>query len=167
MTMQLLTCHHCGASLEVPEGTRFLTCQACSSRLEVQHTETAAATQVLDQPAAAKTPFIDEISRQDELLRLDRLWEREREEYLIRGKFGQTRIPRTGTGLLTMTFGVIFGGLLIGMNVAMGTPVIFSWLGGLFIMSVVIGSVGTLRKARLYRAREAEYARRREELGRK
>lgn len=166
MTMRPLLCNHCGTALEVPEGTRLVTCPACASPLEMPDRETAVIARAPDLPTAAMTPAINEIERQDKLALLDRAWEREREEFLIPGRFGRTRIPRMATGLVTMIVGVVLGVLLIGMTVATGAPVIFSWLGGLFVVSVVIGSAGYLRKARLYRAREAEYQRRRGELDR-
>jgi hypothetical protein len=162
-----LTCNHCGAPLQAPEGTRFLTCQFCSSSLEVQHSGNAVYTQVLDtldQRTTAMANDIDEIKRQNELELLDRQWEREREEYLVRGKFGRTSVPSTTGSLIAMTIGVVVGIVWIGMAVSFGAPFFFPLFGVLFIMIVVLGSAGNVSKATRYRAREAEYERRRQLL---
>jgi hypothetical protein len=45
-------CNACGASLSVPETTRFVTCGKCRARLAIRRSDTAIYTEVLDDPAA-------------------------------------------------------------------------------------------------------------------
>lgn len=47
MSILTLTCNHCGASLDVPEQTRFLTCTACASELVVYDDGNKACTDIL------------------------------------------------------------------------------------------------------------------------
>ena len=67
-----LTCNKCGASLEVPEATRFLTCTACSSQLEVHRSGSTAYTEVLEAVEPVKLDL--------ELEKLDREWVEEVEK---------------------------------------------------------------------------------------
>ena len=68
-----LTCNQCGASLEVPEETRFLTCTACSSQLEVHRSGSTAYTEVLE--------AVEPVRVELELEKLDREWMEEIEKY--------------------------------------------------------------------------------------
>ena len=49
MNVVTLTCNHCGAPLEVPEGVNFFNCRFCSSRLAIEHSESAVYTRVLEE----------------------------------------------------------------------------------------------------------------------
>lgn len=169
MNVLSLTCNHCGAPLQVPEETRFLTCQFCSSQLEVQHAGNAVYTQVLqaiDQRTAAMAKDIDEIKRHNELEQLDRDWERERENYLVRGKDGHTSIPTTAGSLVGMTIGVIFSIFWIGLTASAGAPGFLQFFGVAALVLVVFGSLNNCRKALKYRSREADYEQRRQALRR-
>jgi hypothetical protein len=98
MTALTLTCNQCGASLEVPEETRFLTCTACSYRLEVHRSDDAAYTEVLEVTDSAKLEL--ELER----LKADRVTEKERH-----GSVGTLSLLQHGT-LLAMIVGLVLAG---------------------------------------------------------
>jgi hypothetical protein len=91
-----LACNHCGASLDVPEGTRFLTCSYCSSKLQIEHSGGAWYTSVLDQiqkNTEAVANDLDTVKLQDELEILDREMDMTCERYLSRDAKGKLRDP--------------------------------------------------------------------------
>lgn len=167
MTILNLTCNHCGAPLQVPEKTRFLTCRFCSSQLEVQHSENAVYTEVLqalDQRTSEIARDVGAIKRQNELAQLDREWERERESYLVRGQHGQRNIPSTAGSAFGMVIGVTFGFIWIAVTSSSGAPAIFPLFGVVVIVVVIIGSLVNMQKSVNYQKRHGEYERRREQL---
>jgi hypothetical protein len=168
MNVLSLTCNHCGAPLQVEEGTRYLTCRFCSSQLEVQHSENAFYTkvlQVLDQRTSEMAKDLDVIKRQNQLEQLERDWQREREDYLVRGQNGTTTIPSAAGSLIGMAIGIAIGVLWVGFTSSLeGVPGFFPFFGVLVIIAVVFGSLRNLQKSIRYREREAEYHRRRQEF---
>lgn len=50
-----------------------------------------------------------EVKYQNELAQIDRAWEMERQQYLIRGQHGTTHVPTAGMGIGTAIFGSVFG----------------------------------------------------------
>lgn len=96
MTTLALTCNQCGASLEVPEETRFLTCTACSSQLEVHRSGSTAYTEVLEAVEPVKVEL--------ELEKLDREWMEEIEKH-------HSSIPRLNrrqfVGWIAMVAGMV------------------------------------------------------------
>lgn len=71
------------------------------------------------QPNVQLTPFIEqqlaEVRFQNELARIDREWELEREQYQIVGPYGRVYYPSVGLGLSKLLIGVAFGSLLFGL----------------------------------------------------
>jgi len=71
------------------------------------------------QPNVQLTPFIEqqlsEVRFQNELARIDREWELEREQYQIIGAYGRIYYPSIGLGLSKLLIGVAFGALLFGL----------------------------------------------------
>ncbi|MBN1516753.1 hypothetical protein JXA32_09315 [Candidatus Sumerlaeota bacterium] len=87
MKLQSMQCNNCGATLEVPESTRFLTCNYCNSKLSVHREGSASYTEVLEK-IEQRTEKIDEnleiIKLQHELERLDREWESGKRQYMVK-----------------------------------------------------------------------------------
>src|SRR5579864_8384583 len=91
-----LACNHCGAPLEVAEGTKFVTCRFCSSRLAIEHSESAFYSRVLEaleNQTSALSQDLETIKIQNEIERLDREWQMQRESLCRRGKDGQLQEP--------------------------------------------------------------------------
>lgn len=161
-----LTCNHCGAPLEVPEGTRFLTCSYCSSRLQVEHKGNAWYTSVLERiekQTEAVADDLETIKLQNELERIDREWVMEKDQYMIRGKHGTLREPTSGpAGILIGIFVICFGLFWTVMAAAIFPPMA---LFGLIFIGFAIANIATSkRKAKAYDAARARYDARRREL---
>src|SRR5690348_14705850 len=83
--LEALSCSHCGAPIQVPEGTQFVTCAHCGSRLVVKRNETASYTEVLghlESTRARISKDMELVRLESELERIDREWQMEREQYL-------------------------------------------------------------------------------------
>jgi hypothetical protein len=162
MKVLSLTCNHCGAPLEVPESTRFLTCRFCNSRLEIHQDGAAAYTEVLealDQRTARMEDQLNVLQIQNEVERLDREWESERESYLVSGRNGTRRLP-TKTGSLVGT--LIVGGVgAFWMAIASQVNGFFALIGVFVIAIAIIGGVHGFMKATQYDARLAAHQERR------
>lgn len=167
MSVLSVSCNHCGAPLQIDESTRYLTCRFCSSQLEVQHSESAIYTKVLeaiDERTTAMSKELNTIRWQNDLAQLDRDWERERESYLIRGQYGRTRVPSTTGSLLAMMLGIAFSVFWIVFADSQGAPGPVVSFGVLAIVVVVVGCAANLLKSVKYKERLSAYERRREQL---
>jgi hypothetical protein len=111
MELEPVMCGHCGAPLDVPEDVRFVTCKKCESRLAVRRDDTAVYTELLGDMAEAAARTADHVAAlrtQAKIERLDREWERRREEqHPHRG--GARQVVRTyalSAGLVGVLFAV-------------------------------------------------------------
>lgn len=105
-------CNHCGAPLDVEETTRFATCGHCGSKLEIKHTGSAYFTSVLerlDQTTQSMAENLEVIRLQNELERVDREWDLERQKYAVRDKQGNISYPDGPTSIVGGVVGVVFG----------------------------------------------------------
>ena len=102
-------CQHCGASLKISDGLRFITCGYCQSELEVVKDESAVYTETLtrlQENSDAMAESIKVIEVQNEIERLDRewqVWEKEELPALVTLRNEQKRevdIFRTEGGML-------------------------------------------------------------------
>lgn len=136
MTLLSVSCNHCGAPLEISEETKFVTCRHCNRQLAVKHSDSAIFTEVLTQLAERTADMADDlkiIQLQNDLERLDREWEVESSEYMIRGKNGH--ISRPSPLLFTAVGGVV---ILISLN----TMLSMKNGSGLPFMLIFIGVIG-------------------------
>ncbi len=111
-----LSCEKCGAALQAVEGVRFLTCGFCKSRLEIVRS-----------PDSWRTKLVEELERKNadlardleaanlrlEIVDLDREWEEESREYVLRDEGGNLHRPTKTWGIFTAVFGVATGALWI------------------------------------------------------
>jgi hypothetical protein len=63
--------------------------------------------QTITRPDALVT-HLDEVQFQNELARIDREWEMERENYVIQSRYGRSHVP-TGSDVTGAVFGAVFG----------------------------------------------------------
>ena len=134
---------------------------------------------LLNAPAAPEQQFgrhlseqLSEVKYQNELTRIDREWEMERQQYMVRDRYGARYVPTAGLGVATMIIGGLFGGLWTVMAVAITgdapdvggftiAKVIFPLFGVLFIAVGIGWGLYAVNKAQQYqRAYEAYKARR-------
>jgi LSD1 subclass zinc finger protein len=156
MELVSLVCGHCGAPLDVPEGTRYVTCGYCSSKLEVHRSGGAIYTEVFEALQRRTEEIADDVEilkLQNELERIDREWQIEREKRLVRGKHGTSEPSIVGSvllGILCLGFGLVF--------VAAGTkapPLILFGLGGIVVglFNLIFGT----KKAQDFAALKQQY----------
>jgi DNA-directed RNA polymerase subunit RPC12/RpoP len=167
-----LSCNHCGATLDVPEETRFVTCTYCDTKLEVARKGGAAFTRVkeaverLEEHAERAEERAEKLERDVEVLRLeqaiervDREWERERETLMDRSKNGTLSVPDKTVGWF-IAAAVIGMGMILGYQSSM-------WLA----VALVIGGIalGLFHAAKADRYQQAfhEYQDRHAELAEK
>jgi LSD1 subclass zinc finger protein len=143
MELVSLVCGHCGAPLEVPEGTRYVTCGYCSSKLEVHRSGGAIYTEVLEALQRRTEEIADDVEilkLQNELERIDREWQIEREKRLVHGKHG-TREPSVAgsvlLGIVCLGLGLVF--LVAGTKTP---PLILFGLGGIVagLLNLIVGT---------------------------
>lgn len=126
---------------------------------------------------------LEEVQFQNELAQVDREWEREREKYMVVGKYGQRYLPTTGTsaigGVIMVGFGLVWtigaSVMAFGVNQVFSDhemapkafsiiPCLFPVFGVLFICLGIVLSVHSHRKAREYQQAERAYRRRRADV---
>jgi hypothetical protein len=113
-----------------------------------------------------------EVKYQNELARIDREWEMEREQYLIRDRYGATHVPTQGMGVGAAVVGGVFGVFWTIMAIAItgSAPdvgpfsiarIIFPLFGVLFTVAAIAYGINcTARAAKYQQAYEAYQARR-------
>ena len=160
MTTIAVSCKRCGASLEVPEETRFLVCTACSSLLEIILNGTAAYTEIV----AARDA--ETVMLELELDELDRQWRVERAPYFANESLDGSFVVNTRRRRFEAVLGTSVGTFFIGVGLwaefqGMTGEGLFLIFGGITIIGWV---AARLRKAKAYRTAQQTYCHRREQL---
>jgi hypothetical protein len=123
---------------------------------------------------------LDEVRFQNELARIDREWEMERDQYLVADRRGRRHVPTTGGsligGLIVVSFGIVWtvvaftlaqssSRLLAGHPMAGESEGVIPWLfpcfGVLFVLGGAAMSVYAYSKAQRYQQGYQAYQRRR------
>lgn len=167
MKILSLSCQHCGAPLDVPESARYITCKFCDARLEVKHEGDVAFTEQLGEIERKTDQLIDEVSRlklQNELARIDREWDQERESYMITKKDGRLSEPNQATAMLGMVVGVGFGIFWIAAVSATPAAPLFVPIGVVIIGVVLFTGIHGFQKADQYEAAKKRYDRSRSDV---
>lgn len=171
MKITKVCCQGCGADLEVDESVRFVTCNYCHARLEVVHDTSVTHTRILQdlqKNTERMAGNLRVIELQNDLERLDREWETEREGYMVRGKNGHRYLPSTGGSVFAGAIMIIFGLFWMGfvssafhMGGGLGGFALFGLLFvGIGIYTIINGS----SKASDYQAAEQDFRQERERL---
>jgi hypothetical protein len=179
MKLVPVRCQHCGAALEVGEGARYVTCQFCKSQLAVQRTGSAVFTELLGDIADKTERMaenLDAIRIQNEIEKLDREWQMQREGFLIRSENGNTREPSAAGAVFGGAVLILFGILWVSMlshgskaGAPSGILTGFSLIGyGIILFGIFMIAKGPHTAAQFTNARDAYEQRRRKlekELG--
>ncbi|MFO1065133.1 MAG: SHOCT domain-containing protein [Pirellulales bacterium] len=111
---------------------------------------------------------LEELKQQNAVAQLDREWELERENYMVRGKHGHRYLPsRAGSvigGIFLGGFGCAWLAIADSMAKAGGLFAIFPLFGILFILFGVGMSAVSFVKAGKYEEAQERYQQRRREL---
>lgn len=153
--------------MEVPENTAFLTCGYCSSRLAVRRSGNAVYTEVLEaleKRTQRIAKDVEVIKMQNQLAELDRQWMVDREKYMVRGKYGASRVPTRAGSVIFMLITVVFGLVFLGMGFSSDAPLPAMLFALLFVGAAVAAGVYRAQKAESYQRGKRNYQRRRQEL---
>ncbi|MBX9585523.1 MAG: hypothetical protein K2X87_34890 [Gemmataceae bacterium] len=164
-----VNCNNCGAPLEVAAGANYATCGHCGARLAVRRTGSAASTEVLeklDRTTERIAGHLEELTRQNEVERVDREWAQEQANYLVGGKDGRRHLPTQRAGLV---IALVMGGfgLIWTAFAATFAPFPFPLFGLLFVGFAVYTGLSQVKGAEKYAEAEARYHERRREAMRK
>ena len=168
MELTSISCGNCGAPLQVPPAARFVTCNHCRSQLAVKHSDTVTYTEKLEELDERTEELQEEVERlryQSELARIDRDWEREKEQYMITDKNGRRREPSEIGSILGGVVAVGFG--IFWMAMASSQAGGLALFGIVFILFGIGASIYGYVRAQDFRRAERAYRRRRYGLHRK
>jgi hypothetical protein len=135
--------------------------QAKSKLLSADAVQTAPSTGA-DAPATNRQ--VEELRLQNELLQLDREWDRNQEEYMFRDRYGRRRVPAEGEGVIAgVLLGVtgVFGIILMAAVKMLNAGFI---LGALMITIGIIVALRSTNQAREYQEAKGHYELRRSKL---
>jgi DNA-directed RNA polymerase subunit RPC12/RpoP len=159
-----VSCNHCGAPLEVPQGTHFVTCQHCGAKLQIHMNGGAVYTELLES-IDGRTKQIAEgvevLKRQGELERLEREWANERANYLLRDEHGNVSVPGATGSLIGAVVAGVFGVIWTIGAASMGAPWFFPLFGLVFIAAAIASGVNGMAKAGQYEQARRRYESRR------
>ena len=167
MKVTKVCCQGCGADLQVDESIRFATCNYCHARLEIVHDPTVTHTRLLEDIGRTTEKMAGNlrvIELQNDLERLDREWESERESFMVTGKNGHRSLPSQTGSVVGGVIAVVFGIFWIGAAASMGAPFPFPLFGLIFIGAAIFGMINGTTKASGYQDAESAFSRRRDEL---
>jgi hypothetical protein len=196
MSVESVKCNQCGAFIQVPTVARYVTCNRCGEHLVVHRSDVATFTEALpphrrphDQPPPDwgggwrggrrdepdrdyrdVAERLDELAYQNELMRLDREWQFERERHMVTGRYGGRYTPSLAGSIIGAVVAVGFGAFWTAMAFGMaggpgggfgGPGVFFPLFGLLFIVVGLGGGVWGVVKALRYQEAYQTYLRRR------
>lgn len=153
-----------------------------SGALSEAEFEKAKAALLIEIPAAETPPLAQQVSAQlaevkyqNELARIDREWAIEREQYMVRTRYGTRTVPTSGLGVTMAIVAGVFGALwtIMAFVITNAAPDVFPFsvvrfvfpLFGLFFIVFGIGfGIHTYRRAKLYEERFQAYQSRRHRI---
>lgn len=155
MRTESLACDNCGAPLEVPEQANYVRCNHCDSQLAVHRSQSVSYTELVDKIVQRADRLTDEVARlgyENELARIDRDWDRERERLMITDKHGRRYEPSMAGAMI----GAVIAGIIGIFATALAGPFGLVFLG----IAVIAGVIGWV-KASEFEAAKRRYRRRR------
>ena len=105
MKLLALTCHHCGAPIQVPANARSTTCEFCASKLTVKSQRNKHETETLE----AMHNELTELRVKERMRTLDEDWRRRRKRLMVQDKQGRSHVPTTGGAMTIAVLATIFG----------------------------------------------------------
>jgi hypothetical protein len=178
MPDEILNCNECGALIQVPDAARYVTCNRCGAHLTVQRTGIATYTEAARRPPPESGPTdpalremserLEQLEYENELARIDREWEMERERYMVTSRYGRRYVPSAAAavvmGVVAVGFGLFWAFMAFSIVPAFGGfGAAFPLFGLVFIAFGAGVSIYQYTKAQQYQAAYAEYQRRRAE----
>ena len=150
MQLETIACNNCGAPLQIPASVQFVTCNHCGSQLAVRRGDSASYTEKLDKIDVRTEKMAQELAQlryDSELAKLDREWEEERKQYLIKGKDGQTSEPDATSSIVGGVIAAVAGVAWMAFASSMPGSGAFPLFGLVFIAVGIGGAIYSLTKA--------------------
>jgi LSD1 subclass zinc finger protein len=166
MTLDTVACNQCAAPLAVPDGAKFVTCNHCGANLAIRRNESVTYSEIVEQIAEHTSDLalqVSELRFQNELNRLDKEWEQEREQYLIKTKYGRSREPNPTIASIGGIIAIVFAIFWMTMASSIGGGM-FGAFGLVFIGIAIWVMLYERQKSQEYQRAQAAYQRRREKL---
>lgn len=116
------------------------------------------------EPSPASEEHLRQIELQNELARLDREWDMEREQYMSTTKYGEKYVPTEGGSIGGAVFSVLVGGGWTAFASSIGAPWFFSIFGVLVMVAGVASAISSLPKVDGYKQAHERYLQRRAQL---
>jgi hypothetical protein len=170
MKITKVCCQGCGADLQVDETVRYVTCNYCQARLEVVHDPSVTHTRLmekLEKNTERMAENLRVIELQNDLARIDREWEQQKEGFMVTGKHGHRSLPSTAGSAVGGVFAAVFGVVWIGAASSMGAPAPFVLFGVVFVGFAIFNAVNGASKANAHQSAEALHQSQRAEMIRK
>lgn len=167
MKVTKVCCQGCGADLQIDESIRFVTCNYCNARLEVVHDSTVTHTRQLDKIERTTARMADNlkvIELQNDLERIDREWDNQRNNLMVRNKNGHAAEPSSAGSMVGGIITIVFGIFWMSIALSMGAPSFFPLFGLIFIGIAIFNMVNGTVKAGTYQREQSEYEARRQSL---
>jgi len=164
MKLVAVNCNGCGAALDAGPDTRFVTCVHCGARLAVKRSESAAYTEVLEKLERKTDAIADQLAamqRQNEVERIDREWEKERETYLSTSKSGKKYEPSATLGIIAGSLMGLFGLVWSTVALSSNSPTGFGCFGFMFLVAAIAIGITSVVKARQFEEARQRYRKRR------
>lgn len=165
MQTETVTCGGCGAPLSIPGNVEYVVCRFCQAQLHVQRHQSVVFTEVLQslQQQTERLAETTEVLRlQNEIALLDRDWDQQSAELMVRGKHGRVSVPDKSSAIVGGVFLTLFGLFWTVMAGAMFPPM--ALFGILFIIFGVMNCMKLHSNADRYEALQAAHHRQREDL---
>ena len=167
MELISLRCNHCGAPLDVKPSTRFVTCGFCRAQLAVHSSGNSCSTELLEELKQTTDMLVRDVAElkgDSELERLDRQWERRRQELMVTDKHGNAHIPNKAIAIGGSVFVTLFGVIWTAFTLRLFPPM--ALFGLVFIgMAIFTGIYSSQKADRYQRERQAYEQQRRERMG--
>lgn len=167
MKITKVCCQGCGADLQIDETIRFATCNYCHARLEIVHDPTVTHTRLLEDIGRTTEQMAGNlrvIELQNDLERLDREWDLQRESFMVTGKHGHRSLPSEAGSVIGGGIAVVGGIIWMAFAAGIGAPFPFPLFGLVFIGFAIFGMVNGATKASGYRDAENAFNQRRNNL---
>ena len=168
MPLETIACNNCGAPLEIPAGANFITCNFCHTSLAVHRGDSTSYTEIIakvDDRTRKMAGELAQLRYNQELERIDREWEAERQTYLSKDKNGNAHEPTTFGAVLIGAIAIIFGIFWTCSSAAFGGfgngP---GWLGIVFALFGVGFAIHAHGQAIRFSQARDEYQQRRDNL---
>lgn len=107
---------------------------------------------------------LEQLRREAEIARIDREWEIERKDYLVRGKYGSTHVPTVGVGIGAALVGggfgavwTIFAGVLTSQIPFPLVGILFPLFGVIFTLFAIGWGIVCINRALHYTKAHAAY----------